>query len=78
MTIDWYSIVGLILLGANIIRSALRGFSKEVLGLIGFLGGLLIGLQYYPVIGGFFANLFGKYYIWFSPLGFFLIFLPIV
>ena len=78
MTIDWYSIVGLIILALNIIRSALRGFSKEALGLIGFLGGVLIGLQYYPVIGGFFAHLFGKYYFWFSPLGFFLIFLPVV
>jgi hypothetical protein len=30
--LDWYSIVGLILLGANIIRSALRGFSKKFWG----------------------------------------------
>mgnify|MGYP000858992947 FL=1 len=78
MTIDWYSIVGLIILGINIIRSALRGFSKESLGLIGFLGGLVVGLQYYPVIGGFFAHLLGKYYIWLSPVGFLLLFLPLV
>ncbi|HXL02095.1 MAG TPA: CvpA family protein [Candidatus Atribacteria bacterium] len=78
MTVDWYSIIGLVILGINIIRSAFRGFSKEVLGLAGFLGGVVIGLQYYPVIGGFFAHLFGRYYIWFSPLGFLLLFLPLV
>lgn len=78
MTIDWYSIAGLIILGINIIRSALRGFSKDFLGLVGFLAGLVIGLQYYPVVGGFFAYLFGKYYVWFSPVGFILLFLPLV
>jgi len=78
LTIDWYSILGLVVLGINIIRSAFRGFSKESLGLVGFLGGLVIGLQYYPAIGGFFAHLSGKYYVWFSPLGFLLLFLPLV
>ncbi|WP_438315813.1 CvpA family protein [Candidatus Caldatribacterium sp. SIUC1] len=75
---DWYTLLCFGILVLNAVRSALRGFSKEFLVFVGLVVGLLLGLRYFPAIGGFFHTRFGWQSPWLGIIGFLLIFLPTV
>ncbi|HSV31563.1 MAG TPA: CvpA family protein [Atribacteraceae bacterium] len=78
MITEWYSIVCFVLLFLNALRSAWRGFSKEFLVLIGMLIGILVGIRYYFGLALILENIAGWSTPWLYPVGFLVIFIPIV
>ncbi len=75
---DWYTILCFAILVLSAARSALRGFSKEFLVLIGLVCGLLLGLKYYPAVVAFFRSRFGWESPWLGLVSFLFFFLPMV
>lgn len=79
MIADWYAIFCIFLIVVNIIRSSIRGFSKEFLSFTGIAIGLTVGLSYYQLVGTFLSQLVSWENPWiFNITGFLTLFLPIV
>jgi uncharacterized membrane protein required for colicin V production len=76
--IDWYSIICIFILILNVIRSSIRGFSKEILALTGVVIGLLSALRFHQDLGQFLTNLFHWNSVWMNLISFFVIFIPVV
>ncbi|MCX6090362.1 MAG: CvpA family protein [Candidatus Atribacteria bacterium] len=75
---EWYSLVCIVILVLNVIRSAIRGFSKEILVLGGIVLGLFLALQFdHPLSQGF-GTLFSWNSPWLLLVAFIVIFLPVV
>ncbi|MDD3713271.1 MAG: CvpA family protein [Atribacterota bacterium] len=62
----------------NVIRSSIRGFSKEILALTGVVIGLLSALRFHQDLGQFLTNLFHWNSVWMNLISFFVIFIPVV
>ncbi|MGQ9474008.1 MAG: CvpA family protein [Candidatus Caldatribacteriaceae bacterium] len=79
MITDWYTILCVFLIIINVVRSSIRGFSKEFLSFIGMVIGLIVGLNYYQPVGIFLGKLLSQGNSWiFNIAGFLALFLPIV
>lgn len=79
MTADWYTIFCVFLVLVNVIRSSIRGFSKEFLSFTGLVVGFILGLSYYLVIGDFIGRFLGWDNSWVLHLvGFLIIFIPVI
>ncbi len=63
----------------NIIRSSIRGFSKEFLSFAGLVVGFIVGLNYYPFLGSFLNRFAGWDNPWILNLaGFLVILIPTI
>jgi len=75
---DWYSILCFAIVVVNLVKSGFQGFSREFLVLSGAFLGLALGLRFYPGLVGFLQNITGSESVWFIPLAFLMVFLPLV
>lgn len=78
MNFDWYSILGFAIVVVNLVKSGFRGFSREFLVLSGAFLGLTLGLSFYPGLVDFLQAVIGRESVWFVPLGFLMVFLPLI
>jgi len=78
LSTDWYSIACFVILFINVLKSALRGFSKEFLVLCGVVAGLFVGMRYAGSLAFFLQNITGWDSPWLVPVGFLLLFIPLV
>ena len=65
-------------MGLNVIRSSIRGFSKEILVLSGILIGLLCAVKFYGGLGQLLTSLFHWNSVWLNPISFVVILIPVV
>jgi uncharacterized membrane protein required for colicin V production len=76
---DWYTVFCVFLVLLNIVRSAIRGFSKEFLSFAGLVIGFVLGLSYYSFLGNVLNRLVGWHNSWiFNLVGFLAIFIPVI
>jgi len=61
-----------------VIRSSIRGFSKEILVLSGILIGLFSAIKFYAPFGQLLTNLFHWNTTWLALISFMVIFIPVV
>ncbi|MCP2620216.1 CvpA family protein [Candidatus Aminicenantes bacterium AC-334-K16] len=77
MTFNWLDIILLIIIGVMIILGLIKGFLRQILGLVGIVAGFILALSFYPEVAGFLLR-FIQPSVLTELLGFLIIFLGIV
>ncbi len=75
MTMNMLDIAVCLILAFFAVRGLLRGFAKEVLGLVGLIGGLWVAYTYYPVLAQHLS--FFKAEVWRNLLAYIMLFLGV-
>jgi len=77
MAFNWLDIVLLIIIGVLVILGLVKGFVRQILGLVAIIAGFILALAFYPEVAGFFQK-FIQPRILTELLGFLLIFIGVI
>ena len=75
MVLNWLDILLLVILGITIVIGAIRGFLRQIIGILAAVIGLILAIKYYPVGSKVFA--FVRNDVLAPLLGCFLIFISV-
>ncbi len=76
MALNWLDILLLVILGITIVIGAIRGFLRQIIGILAAVIGLIFAIKYYPVGAKVFS--FVRNDVLAQLLGFFLIFITVL
>ena len=76
MVFNWFDILLLVIIAVTVIIGAIKGFLRQVIGLLAVILGLILAIKYYSYAGDVFA--FVRNEIIAQLLGFFLIFMTVL
>lgn len=76
MVFNWFDILLLVIIGVTVIIGIIKGFLRQIIGLLAVILGLLLAIKYYSYAGDIFG--FIRNEIFAQLLGFFLIFMAVL